>query len=402
MKRSSFIKSLAALPLLDVKTSKLRSQKVIPEWNFEPLTSQIEEKITIKDIKLVPFKSKLMLLVFSDQNLLGITQCNARMQHLESLLKGIVIPHFINQDARELPQLVDNAYRLNSKYKYAGMPLWNCIGTVEVAVWDLLGKYKRKPVFELLGKPIRTKYPVYVSDFNREGDVVKIVENIQKKLIATGAKGTKIKIGGRMKNTPENDAFMSKYIPHARKVLGDATTIYVDGNGSFSAKEGIEAGKLLEDYGIEIFEEPCNFENEDELRQVTKALKKLKLAGGEQDTSLYRFERLARTQVYDILQPDLYYYGGILRVLQVSQIAKMHGKLFAPHSPKTDPLIGPYWQVAALSDTLYGLQECVYNPEEKPAKHYSPNIKIDNGEVHISQLPGLGIAYDEKAILKNI
>lgn len=47
------------------------------------------------------------------------------MVHLTSLLRGLILPHFIDQDARNLPQLVDNAYRLNSNYKYAGMPLWN-------------------------------------------------------------------------------------------------------------------------------------------------------------------------------------------------------------------------------------------------------------------------------------
>ncbi|MEZ4904352.1 MAG: hypothetical protein R2822_22690 [Spirosomataceae bacterium] len=68
------------------------------------------------------------MLVVHANGLMGITQCNDRMQHIVSLLKGLVVPHFLEKDARDLPQLVDNAYRLNSNYKYAGMPR-NCIGS---------------------------------------------------------------------------------------------------------------------------------------------------------------------------------------------------------------------------------------------------------------------------------
>ncbi len=211
----------------------------------------------------------------------------------------------------------------------------------------------------------------------------------------TGAKGVKIKLGGRMSNTPDDDKRTRQYVPLVRKKLGDAAIIYADGNGSFTPKEGIETGKFLEDHGVSIFEEPCNFEDEEGMRSVNQALTKIKLAGGEQDSSLYRFERLARTGVYDLYQPDLYYNGGILRALQVAEIVRQHGKHVAPHTPKADPLIGPFWQVAALTPNLYGLQEFVYNPGEKPATWYTPSIRVQNGAMQIPVTPGLGIQYDE-------
>lgn len=336
-----------------------------------------------------------MLVVTSEDGMKGVTQCNDRMPNLISLLKGLVLPHFVGQDARTLTQLVDNAYRLNSNYKYAGMPLWNCIGSVEIAVWDLLGRVARKPVFELLGKPVRSDYGVYISDFDRESDPELIVERLLEKLELTGARGVKVKVGGRMVNSPRYEAQTRKFIPLLRKKLGDSITIYADANGSYSAQEGIEIGRLLEAHGVEIFEEPCNFEDEDGLRTVNNALSKLKLAGGEQDTSTFRFQRLAQTNVYDILQPDLYYNGGILRALQVSEIARLAGnKGFAPHSPKTDPLIGPFWQVAALTGNLYGLQEVVFIPGEKAPSWHS-KIQVENGKITLPNRTGLGIEYDE-------
>lgn len=368
---------------------------VMPAWPLPDLKIVLPNPVPMRTVELLKTQGRLMLVVTAEDGTRGITACNDRMPHLTSLLRGLVLPHFVGKDARELPALVDNAYRLNSNYKYAGMPLWNCIGSVEIAVWDLLGKLAQKPVYALLGKPVRTEYGVYISDFNREGDPEKIADQLLAKLAATGAKGVKIKVGGRMVNTPENAAQTRRYIPTLRKRLGDAITIYADANGSYSPAEGIEAGRLLEDHGVAIFEEPCNFEDEEGTKSVNEALTKLKLAGGEQDTSLYKFRRLAQQGVYDILQPDLYYNGGILRALQVAKIAEAAGIYVAPHTPKADPLIAPFWQVAALAPNLFGWQEFVYTPEEKPALWFTPNIRVTNGVMKIPSVPGLGIDYDD-------
>lgn len=365
----------------------------LPYWPLPDLKKAFPDKILIESVELLQVE-KYLLLVVRSKGQLGITQCNDRMPHLVSLLKGLVLPHFVGFDARDLAHLVDNAYRLNSNYKYAGMPLWNCIGSVEIAVWDLLGRMAQKPTHQLLGTALRSSYPVYISDWNREGDPLQIVENLQQKLNATGAKGVKIKVGGRMVNTAENTAQTRRFIPALRKGLGEDITIYADANGSYTVAEGIEAGRLLEDYNVAIFEEPCNFEDEEGMRQVTKALKKIILAGGEQDSSVFRFRRLAQTKVYDLLQPDLYYNGGILRTLQVSLIASQYGlKGISPHTPKADPLIAPFWQVAALVPNLYGLQEFVYDVKAiRP--HWCSTVEAKSGQVEIPTRPGLGIDYD--------
>jgi L-alanine-DL-glutamate epimerase-like enolase superfamily enzyme len=366
----------------------------LPVWSFPALALSIKNPIRIRSVELLKTQGELLLVVTSEEGVRGVTQCNDRMPHLVSLLKGLVVPHFVGKDARDVAQMADNAYRLNSNYKYAGMPLWNCIGSVEIAVWDLLGRIAQKPVYELLGKPVRSDYEVYVSDFDRESDPELIVERLLEKLELTGARGVKVKVGGRMVNSPKYETQTRKFIPLLRKKLGDDLTIYADANGSYSAQEGIAIGKLLEEHGVEIFEEPCNFEDEDALRIVNQGLTRLKLAGGEQDTSAYRFQRLAHTRVYDILQPDLYYNGGILRSLQVAEIARLNGlEGFAPHSPKADPLIGPFWQVAALAGNLYGLQELVYTPGEK-APSWHTEILVNKGRISIPSRPGLGIDYD--------
>ena len=400
MNRSDFLKTLAgtagllSLPRL---ASAQTTTNALPTWPLPDLKKDFSNPVMVRSVELLRTQSKLFLVVTAQDGSKGTTPCNDRMPNLVSVLKGLVVTHFEGKDARELPQLVDDAYRLNSNYKYAGMPLWNCIGSVEIAVWDLLGKLAGRPAYTLLGKARRQEYPVYISDFYRGGESVeKVVDRLAQKVAETGSKGVKIKVGGRMVNTPDDDKRTRLFVPLVRKKLGDAAVIYVDANGSFTPREGIETGRLLEDYGVAIFEEPCNFEDEEGTRSVNKALTKIKLAGGEQDTSLYRFERMARTDVYDLYQPDLYYNGGLLRALQVAEIVRKYGKHIAPHSPKSDPLIGPFRQFAALAPNLFGLQEFVYNASDEPATWYTPDIRVQNGAMTIPDTPGLGFQYDER------
>ncbi len=400
MNRINFLKTLtASAALLTLPRPSLAAQRnadALPTWPIPDLRQAIGTPVLVRSIQLLKTQSELFVVVTSETGKQGITQCNDRMKNLSSLLKGIVIEHFVGKDARDLPQLVDNAYRLNSNYKYAGMPLWNCIGSVEIALWDLLGRVAKKPVYALLGKPLRTQYEVYISDFDRGTDAPEVVvERMAQKLAVTGAKGVKIKVGGRMVNTPADDKRTRAFVPLVRKTLGDKAVIYADANGSYTPKEGIEIGRMLEDYGVAIFEEPCNFEDEEGLSDVNKALKKLVLAGGEQDTSVYRFERLARTGVYDVLQADVYYNGGILRGLQVAEIARKFGKSVAPHTPKADPLIAPFWHLAAVCPNLHGLQEFVYDLKGNQPSWYTPRIQVRNGLMQLPNTPGLGIQYDE-------
>jgi hypothetical protein len=112
---------------------------------------------------------------------------------------------------------------------------------------------------------------------------------LAEKMAATGAKGVKIKLGGRMRTTPDDERRTRALVPVIRRRLPAGATIYADGNGSYSAEEGIAIGRMLEEHGVAVMEEPCNFEDEDGTRRVNAALTKLVLAGDEQDTSMHRF-----------------------------------------------------------------------------------------------------------------
>lgn len=354
----------------------------------------IAAPVVIAAVDLVRAEKQLFVRVTSKDGLTGTTPCNQRMENLHSMLTGMMTPFFTGKDARDIEFLVNEVYRVESHYKYAGMPFWNCVGHVEIAIWDLLGKTANQPVHALLGKQVRPEVPVYLSSLTRETSPEQEARELAGQLAATGAKAVKVKVGGRMRNTPEDEARTRKLLPHLRHVLGDAVTIYADANSSYTVAEGIAAGKFLEAHDVAIFEEPCPWEDYEANRRVTAALRKVKVAGGEQDSSIFRFKDILRTRVYDIVQPDLYYNGGITRAYRVAQLAAEAGMGIAPHSPKADPLEAPFLHLATVVANLEGFQEYPARPGPQPA-WYTPHVLVQGGRLTVPPGPGLGIQYDE-------
>ncbi|HMO40304.1 MAG TPA: mandelate racemase/muconate lactonizing enzyme family protein [Saprospiraceae bacterium] len=367
------------------------------------ITARIKSIITapviIENIELLRTQGQLFVRVRSRDGAMGITMCNERMENLYSLLKGLVIPFYTGKDARNIESLCEDVLLDERNYKYGGMPFWNCAGTVEIAIWDLLGNIAQKPVYQLLGEQKCREIPVYLSSLTRNTTAEQEVAFLQQQLEASGASAVKIKVGGRMRNTSEAEARTQALMPLARKVLGDNIIIYADANGSYTAEEGIRIARLLEAHGVDIFEEPCAWEDYDANRQVNKTLTTMKLAGGEQDTSYFRFKEIAETNVYSILQPDVYYNGGILRTLKIALLAAQHNKYFAPHSPKADPLHAPFSQLIAVAPAVYGFQEYPARPKKQP-NWYAPHILVKNGKLPVLTEAGLGIQYDETIFAK--
>jgi L-alanine-DL-glutamate epimerase-like enolase superfamily enzyme len=360
---------------------------------------QVRNPVIIQKIEILEAVGQKFIIVTSKDGQQGITLLNFRMEYLMPILQGMLAPFFIGKDARDIEQILDTILHDRSIYKYSGIPLFNPLGQIEIAVMDLLGKSAGIPASDLFGKRIRTEIPMYVSSLTRETSPEEEVANLEKQLSETGAKAIKVKVGGRMsRNADAAPGRSEKLIPLIRQKLGDDLTVYADANSSFDEAEGIKMASLLEDHGVAIFEEPCYWEDYESNRKVAASLRKMKLAGGEQDTSYLRFKDICERDVYHVLQPDLYYNGGLLRAFYVEKLAIKHQKTIAPHSPKDDPLAAPFFQFASVSTILEGFQEFPGGVKKHP-DWFFPHFDIKDGKVKVPTGPGLGLEYDQGIFL---
>ena len=358
---------------------------------------RLKDPVIIESIELLRKDGEHFLRVRSKDGAEGISVDNGRADVLHPILNRLVTPYFIGEDARDLEEHLFGVYRQWDNYKFQGLALWCPVALVEFAILDMLGRIAGQSIAEMLGGVIRTSVPFYIASGRRDTTPEQEVAYLQSLVEKTGAKSVKYRVGGRMsRNKDASPGRTEKLIPLSRKALGEGIAIHADANSSYDAAHAIPVGRLLEEINAVYFEEPCPFDDFDETKKVTDALK-IPIALGEQEFSHARFASMIRHRVADIVQPDLFYYGGLIRSKRVARMADVHrlptivhlsggfGFIYSLHFCACTPNIGD-WQEYKQGVESYG-------------QWFDPPLRITGGALSVPTGPGVGIA-DPKEVLK--
>lgn len=395
--------SASALPLVssrrtlgqntDVTDEALERAAAKPILDLKGLNSPV----IIESIQLLRKGRDHFIRVRSKDGAEGISLDNSRANVLHPILNRSVIPYFIGKDARQLEDHLFGVYRHGDNYKLQGLALWCPVAWVEFAILDLLGRITGKRMGDLLGGVIRERVPFYIASGRRDTTPQQEIDHLKRLIDQTGAKAVKYRVGGRMnRNQDAMPGRTETLIPLTRKALGDKIAIHADSNSSYDPPHAIKVGRMLEDINAVYFEEPCPFDHLEETKKVADALS-IPVAGGEQEYSQWRFQWAIRHRGLDIVQPDLHYYGGMIRSIRVAQMAELRdmpttvhisggfGFVYMVHFSSRTPKTGP-WQEYKEGVKQYG-------------EWFDPAVKIIDGAITVPKGPGVGIA-DPKEILK--
>jgi L-alanine-DL-glutamate epimerase-like enolase superfamily enzyme len=400
MNRRAFLSSVSAgagaALLLDAAEEK---NDAIPEYQrpvFD-LRKHLPNPVKISSVELLQSGKSFFVRTRSTDGVEGVV-LTKDMEDFVPILLRRVIPHFVGKDARDVESLVDETYIAN--YKLSGQAFWCPVAYVEQSLFDLMGKTAHKQAAELMGGVLRKEIPVYLSGSGRETTAEEEVEVYERGVETTGAKAVKFKIGGRM--SANRDAYpgrTDKIFELAAKKLAGKVTLMADANGSYSAAKAIEIGKRLQEMKYLWFEEPCPWEELGETKKVADALD-IKIAYGEQNSSLWQFQWLIENKVMDVVQPDLNYNGGFTRAARVARMARKANMWIAPHNTQTGAASVNILQFAASTPNIAPYMEYVSRGPAKKESWYSPNFEIKNGVIPLPAGPGMGLAFDPEFLKK--
>ena len=243
-------------------------------------------------------------------------------------------PFFVGKDARDLDQLI---YRVSeTSVKTQGVPFCVQLAMLEFAVLDMLGNMIDKPVGLLIGEILNPEVSIYLGHhYNnlRKLEPEKSLALMKRDVLETKAKAIKLRagLGDNLASDKDNaPGRTEKLIRLAREMLGDDMVLMIDGNGSYSVKEAIRIGKILEEYNYYFYEEPLPWDWYEEQKQVEAALD-IPMAGGEEEFEMHAFRYLIGNEVFQIVQPDLFYFGGMIRTMKVARMAQAAGLRITPH-----------------------------------------------------------------------
>lgn len=294
------------------------------------------DPVILETIELLQDRNNFICRVRSKDGAEGISVGHPFISHQGyPMFDKAVRNHFLGKDARDLDTLVFNAAQRNIKRQ--GIPLCVQIATMEFAVLDLLGNIADKPAGLLIGDLLNPNVSIYLGHHYsnlRKLEPEVSLELMRKDQIETSARAIKLRagsgnqLGDDIDNAPGRT---EKLIRMAREeVFGDDMVLMIDGNGSYSVKEAIRIGKILEEYDYYFYEEPVPWDWYQEQKLVEKALD-IPMAGGEEEFGLHAFRYLIGNEVFQILQPDLFYFGGMIRTMQVARMVEAAGLQITPH-----------------------------------------------------------------------
>ena len=349
-----------------------------------------DSPVVIDSIRLLKKGREYFVHVRSADGAEGVSVTNSRARYLYPILKEAVVPFFLGKDARLIESdLLFGLYRHGSNYKLQGLAFWCAQAWVEFAILDMLGRIAGKSMGELLGGVVRREAPFYVASGRRDSTPEEEVEYLAELLEETGARAVKFRAGGRMsRNRDSLPGRTEGLITLARKTLGDQIDIHADSNSSYDPPEAIRIGRLLEEIEAVFFEEPCPFDHLEDTKMVADALR-IPVAGGEQEYSERRFRWMIHQRGVDIVQPDLHYYGGMIRSLRVARMAGVAKMATTAHISGGFGFVYMLHFASCVGD-IGRYQEYKRGVERYNDWFHAP-IEVRNGALSVPEGPGVGI-----------
>jgi len=279
---------------------------------------------------------------------------------------------------------------------YRGGPvLTSAISGVEQAMWDILGKSLRAPVYQLLGGACRDRIRIYAHVGGRTPEECSrnAVSKVEQGFTALK---TVVFDAVRIVDTLSVVNRAVEKFKAMRDAVGSDVDIGIDCHGRLSPAMAVRMAKALEPYYPMFLEEPCLPENVDTMAMVARSTS-IPIATGERLFTKWGFRETLEKQAASILQPDVCHAGGILECKKIAAMAETYYAAIAPHNPLGPIALAACIQLDACIPNFL-IQEQVTLGEGYLAKPFT----VEGGYIIPPKEPGLGIELDGELVKEKI
>jgi L-alanine-DL-glutamate epimerase-like enolase superfamily enzyme len=268
---------------------------------------------------------------------------------------------------------------------------------IEMALWDLLGRKRQAPVYELLG--YRHAFPKLPYASQLFGDTPQQTRQGCRAALDKGFRAVKCGWGpfGRGSLADDRDQLQA-----AREGLGPDGTLLIDVGQIFV--EDVEAASarlpLLAEVSAAWLEEPFLAGAYDAYAALAAKSGKVRIAGGEASHNFHMARQLIDYGKVAYVQIDCGRIGGIGPAKRVADYAAARAVTYVNHTFTSHlALCASLQPYAGLKDHV--ICEYPFTPKsvawDMTATHLTPDA---NGEVSVPEAPGLGIAIDTEGMAK--
>ena len=369
-----------------------------------------EVKITSVTTRIVNAEMRNWVFVRIETNMSGLYGWGeATLEWKTRAVAGAIedlTPLLIGKDPRDIEQLV----RILKKHSFwrLGVIGMSAISGIEIALWDIMGKWLNVPVWRLLGGKVRDKVAVYthlgLGDMRAVYETLDAEPLIQRAhdVVAKGYRAFKaVFIPYTHYHAPLPDVDkVGRMMEALRASVGNSIEIMVDFHGrpasASAALAYIEALAPSRPMFVEEVLPPGDTAGLIEIAKKTS----IPLATGERLVDRLEFNDLFQSRAVDIAQPDICHCGGLLEAKKIAAMAEAVSIGVAPHNP-----LGPIAGVAALhfavSTPNHVIQEEMVGAVPWYFDVVQGPIRMVDGFWQVPEAPGLGIEVDEAVCAKH-
>jgi L-rhamnonate dehydratase len=302
-------------------------------------------------------------------------------------------PLLIGHDPLAIERIWDRIYRF-MVHGRKGLEMM-ALSVVDCALWDLKGKWANAPVYVLLGGPTRTKIPAYASMLGYSLDPELVQERVQE-VVRQGYMATKWFFRDGPTDGAAGIARNVRLVRTLRESVGPDVDIMLDAWMSWDVPYTIQMARRLEEYHPRWIEEPVLPDKIEQYADIRRNVR-IPISGGEHEYTRWGLKALMDAGACDVLQPDIYWAGGISEMQKIIALASAYDLPVIPHGHSTP---ASAHVIAAWPQTTCPLLEYLVKWNTIHQHFLKYPVIPSGGMVELSDRPGIGMELDEAKIEK--
>ena len=343
------------------------------------------------------FHSWLIVEIETDAGIIGIGNAGLAPRIAKEVIDLYLKPILIGSNPFDVEYLWQYMYRKTMAFGRKGVGMV-AISAVDIALWDVMGKALKQPVFRLLGGKTKSKIPVYASRLYSQP-----LEKLAEEALAykeQGFRAMKLRFGWGPIDGRAGMLSNAALVRTVRETVREKIDVMADAYMGWTLEYAQRMIPLLEEYNLRWLEEPL-IPDDIAGYAALKATNRVPIAGGEHEFTLLGFRCLLDAKAVDYIQFDTNRVGGITQARKISALAEAHGVPVIPHAGQMhnyhvvmSSYNCPMAEFFPMVDIEIGneLFWYIFGGEPTP----------ENGSIELDDsLPGLGMTVNEEA-LKNL
>ncbi len=338
----------------------------------------------------------LIIEIKSSDNILGLGEiwCNFPSQsayYKQNLIHGLFVEYLKDIEfysPKEFYNKIND--KLSTMLSQTGDEgiFQNIIAGFDIAIWDIFGKKKSKPINKILNKNAGNFVKTYASGINPK-NCLKTVLDCRKK----GFDKFKLKIGFDFKSDEKNVELISVNLANNEELM-------VDVNQGWKVTNSEKNLKKINKYSLKWIEEPILARSKIEFWKKNSIVSKNFIACGENIRNLDDFIAILKIKKIKYIQPDICKWGGFSEIVELLKKIKFYKKIYCPHFLGSGIGLIASAHLLSSSDNK-GFLEVDINPNPLRSEFIKKEL-ADGNVFKISKMPGLGILRIPNTIKKYI